>query len=127
MTKAPQPRRRSRTHAPKPFGAASVLLVSPNASAPAPDTAASPSGAARRFPISAVEASFLWLAVVLCWIFAGPRGWGPAPLPVAYAVVGATLASLIVIGRRWPFAGYLMLCFAAGLIGMGRPWRGGRW
>jgi hypothetical protein len=57
--------------------------------------------------------------------------WSPAPGPGrqnnAPAAAPAMLASLIVIGRRWPFAGYLMLCFAAGLIGMSRPWRGGRW
>jgi hypothetical protein len=59
------------------------------------------------------------------YLFAGPRGWGPAPLPVALAVCGATIAALVVLGRRWPLFGYLVLCFFSGLIGMGR--RGRRW
>jgi hypothetical protein len=68
----------------------------------------------------------LWLVLVACWIFAGPRNTAAFPLPVAYAVVGATIASLVVLGRRFPTFGYLVLCFFAGLIDMRQPWRG-RW
>jgi hypothetical protein len=122
MTKR-APRRPRLTRAPKrplPSSVPLVASIAPSAAQPLPP---SPSGAGPRFPITGLEASFLWLVVVLAWIFAGPRGGGPFALWAACTVCGLTLASLITIGRRWPFAGYLMLCFVAGLFG-GR--RGGR-
>jgi hypothetical protein len=57
-------------------------------------------------------------------LFTGPRHTGAFPLPIALAVCATTLFALVTIGKRWPWAGFLMLAFLSGLLG-GR--RGRRW
>jgi hypothetical protein len=110
-----------------PLGAPGVSGRQNNAPAPAPDTPPALSGSPRRPWLSGVELSFLWLLVVGCWIFAGPRGTGAFPLPIAYTTVALTIAALVCLGRRWLTFGYLVACFVTGLLGMPRPWRGRRW
>jgi hypothetical protein len=105
-------------------GVASVPSVPFGAPAPAGPAASPPSGGGPRFRVTAVEFSLLWVVLIGFWLFTGPRNTGAFPLPIALAVCGATLFSLIVIGRRWPFVGMLMLSFVFGLFGgRGR----GRW
>jgi hypothetical protein len=64
------------------------------------------------------------MALIVCWIFAGPRGIDPFPVPVALTVMGTTIYALIVLGRRFPWFGFFLLAFISGLFSRrrGRRW-----
>ena len=71
--------------------------------------------------------SLLWMAIVAAYIFAGPRNYGPVPVAVAWLVVGTTVFSLIVLGKRFPMFGYFLIVMitarssAAVGVGDGNP------
>ena len=60
--------------------------------------------------------SLLWMAIVVAYLFAGPRGYGHAPLPLALLIVGTTIYSLVVLGRRFPMFGFFLICLISGLV-----------
>ena len=102
-----------RSGAPGPWTAPEVIPGPANACSRAAPASLAPSvPAPRRGWLSGVELSLLWMVLVVAWIFARPRNIPHFPTSVAFAVCGLTLASLIVIGRRWPLAGYLFLFFS---------------
>ena len=70
--------------------------------------------------------SLIWMAIVIAYLFGGPRGWGPAPTPIAFAIVGATVFSLATLGKRFPLFGLFLLMMISSLLrGGGRGRR--RW
>jgi hypothetical protein len=64
--------------------------------------------------------ALLWMTVVIAYLFGGPRNCGPAPTPIAFAVIGATLFSLIVLGKRFPWFGLFLLMLLSELMRGGR-------
>jgi hypothetical protein len=60
--------------------------------------------------------SFIWLALVACYVFHGPRGHGAFPTEVAFLITGVTIYSLVVLGKRFPTFGAIMAMFFAGLL-----------
>ena len=69
--------------------------------------------------------SFFWIAIVVAYLFNGPRSYGPVPTPIAFLAVGSTVFSLIVLGRRFPMFGSFLLMLISSLMSGGRGRR--RW
>ena len=65
------------------------------------------------------------MAVVVAYLFGGPRGHGPAPTPIAFLIVGATIFSLFTLGKRFPLFGLFLLALLSACMSGGRGRR--RW
>jgi hypothetical protein len=64
--------------------------------------------------------SLIWMALVVAFLFTGPRNTGPFPVSIAWMVVGATVFSLFTLGKRWPWFGLFLIMLIGGLISGGR-------
>jgi hypothetical protein len=64
--------------------------------------------------------SLFWVAIIVAYLFAGPRGFGPVPVPVSLAIISATVFSLIVLGKRFPWFGYFLVVLISSLLSGGR-------
>jgi hypothetical protein len=64
--------------------------------------------------------SFFWMAIVVAYLFAGPRNYGPVPTPIAFLTVGSTVFSLAVLGKRFPMFGLFLLIMITSLMRGGR-------
>jgi hypothetical protein len=60
--------------------------------------------------------SLLWMTLIVAYLFAGPRGYGPVPVELSYLLVGTTIFSLIVLGKRFPLFGYFTIIIFCGLF-----------
>jgi hypothetical protein len=69
--------------------------------------------------------SLFWMAIVVAYLFGGPRNYGPVPTPIAFMVVGSTVFSLFTLGKRFPLFGLFLLMVIASLFSGGRGRR--RW
>ena len=67
------------------------------------------------------------MAVVVAYLFGGPRNYGPVPTPVAFLTVGSTVFALIVLGRRFPLFGLFLLGILSSLLSGGRGGGHRRW
>jgi hypothetical protein len=65
------------------------------------------------------------MAVVIAYLFNGPRGFGPVPVQLSFLLVSATVFSLVVLGKRFPMFGLFLLIMISSAISGGR--RGQRW
>jgi hypothetical protein len=97
----------------------SVPLVAPNASSGARSPA--PSVPVDMQPLTkSVIFALLWMTLVGFYLFNGPRGFGPVPVEVSWLLVGTTIFSLVVLGRRFPLFGWFLLVILSGLMSGGR-------
>ena len=65
--------------------------------------------------------SLIWLAVIVAYLFGGPRNYGPVPVQISFLLVGATLISLIALGKRYPTFGlFMLMMITAAFRGGGR-------
>jgi hypothetical protein len=64
--------------------------------------------------------SLFWMAIVVAYLFNGPRGFGPVPVEISWLLVLATLFSLIVLGKRFPMFGLFLLMLITSLMSGGR-------
>jgi hypothetical protein len=62
----------------------------------------------------------LWMVLVGCYLFGGPRNYGPVPTPIAFLTVGATIFSLWTLGKRFPMFGLFLLMLISSLMSGGR-------
>jgi hypothetical protein len=67
----------------------------------------------------------IWMAVVIAYLFNGPRGYGAAPTPIAFLTVGSTVFALFTLGKRFRMFGLFLLMVISSLVSGGR--RGRRW
>ena len=66
--------------------------------------------------ISRVEFSILWLVGLVYYFVTAPRGMSPFPVAAGWVIIGTTIFSLVVLGRRFPLFGYFFVALVAGLI-----------
>jgi hypothetical protein len=69
--------------------------------------------------------SLIWMAVVVAYMFGGPRNYGPVPVQLAWLLVLMTLFSLLTLGKRFPMFGLFMLMVITSLMrggGRRRRW-----
>jgi hypothetical protein len=64
--------------------------------------------------------SLLWMAIIVAYLFNGPRGFGPVPVELAWLLVGTTVFALFVLGRRFPMFGLFLLIMITSLFSRGR-------
>jgi hypothetical protein len=64
--------------------------------------------------------SLFWMAIIVAYLFNGPRGFGPVPVEVSWLLVGTTIFSLVVLGRRFPMFGLFLLFVILNLMSGGR-------
>jgi hypothetical protein len=64
--------------------------------------------------------SLFWMAIFVAYLFAGPRGYGPVPIQLSFLLVGTTIFSLIVLGKRFPMFGLFLLMVITSLMRGGR-------
>jgi hypothetical protein len=65
------------------------------------------------------------MAVIVAYLFGGPRNYGPVPTPIAFLAVGSTVFALFTLGKRFPMCGLFLLMVISSLVSGGR--RGRRW
>jgi hypothetical protein len=70
--------------------------------------------------------SVIWMAVVVAYTFGGPRNYGPVPVELSYLLVGTTIFSFVVLGKRFPTFGYITTIIVCGLLSGLRGGRRGR-
>jgi MFS superfamily sulfate permease-like transporter len=58
----------------------------------------------------------IWMAIIVAYLFGGPRNYGPVPVELSFLLVGATIFSLVVLGRRFPMFGYCTIVIFVGLL-----------
>jgi hypothetical protein len=63
--------------------------------------------------------SVIWMAVVVAYLFGGPRPTSVST-PIAYMVVGSTIFSLFTLGKRFPLFGWFLFGLFNGMTGGGR-------
>jgi hypothetical protein len=51
----------------------------------------------------------LWMALIVAYLFTGPRNFGPVPVQLSWLIIGATIFSLIVLGKRFPLFGLFLI------------------
>jgi hypothetical protein len=119
MARRSQPRRRPAVARSTPAPVAAVPSV---AAAPLQSVSTAPA-----LGLSGVTWSWLYLGAF--WLVSYFHIPTPDKLaPVILILFGWSVIYLFYrLCVRWPLAGYLLWCFITGLLGMGRPWRGGRW
>ena len=118
-TKAPGKatrRRASRTTVPAPQQPVTVA-VEPSVG----DPIAAPRPASG---ITLVEFCLLWLVGLVYFFITAPAGMSPLPVAAGWVIIGTTLFSLIVLGKRFPMFGLFLLMLITGLMSGGRRRRG---
>ena len=63
--------------------------------------------------------SVLWMVLIGFYLFTGPRNF-TVSTEISFLLVGATIFSLLVLGRRFPLFGWFMLITLSGLMRGGR-------
>jgi hypothetical protein len=56
------------------------------------------------------------MAVVVAFLFTGPRGGEPFPVQVSFIILALTGFSLVVLGKRFPWFGLFMIMLIGGLL-----------
>ena len=56
-----------------------------------------------------VEFSLLWLVGLVYFFITAPAGMSPFPVAAGWVIIGTTLFSLIVLGKRFPMFGLFLL------------------
>ena len=59
--------------------------------------------------------SVLWMVLIGFYLFTGPRNF-TVSTEISFLLVGATIFSLIVLGRRFPMFGYCTIVIFVGLL-----------
>jgi hypothetical protein len=60
---------------------------------------------------------------IVAYLFGGPPNYGPVPVELAWLLVGTTIFSFVVLGKRFPTFGYCTIIIVCGLLS---GLRGGR-
>jgi hypothetical protein len=56
------------------------------------------------------------MALIVAYLFNGPRNYGPVPVELAWLLIGLTIFAFIVLGRRFPLFGYFTIIILCGLF-----------
>jgi hypothetical protein len=72
-----------------------------------------------------VEFSLLWLVGLVYYFVTSPAGMTPLPVAAGWIILGTTIVSLIVLGKRFPMFGLFLLMMISSLMSGGRGRR--RW
>ena len=67
-----------------------------------------------------VEFSILWLVGLVYYFVTSPAGMTPLPVAAGWIILGTTIVSLIVLGKRFPTFGLFLLMLITSLMSGGR-------
>ena len=67
-----------------------------------------------------VEFSILWLVGLVYYFVTSPAGMTPLPVAAGWIILGTTIVSLIVLGKRFPMFGLFLLMLITSLMRGGR-------
>jgi hypothetical protein len=71
-------------------------------------------------PMTRVEFSILWLVGLVYFFITAPAGMSPLPVAAGWIIIGTTIVSLIVLGKRFPMFGLFLLIMITSLMRGGR-------
>jgi hypothetical protein len=67
-----------------------------------------------------VEFALLWLVGFVYFFISPPAGMTPFPVAAGWIIIGTTIFSLIVLGKRFPMFGLFLLIMITSLMRGGR-------
>jgi hypothetical protein len=67
-----------------------------------------------------VEFASLWLVGLVYYFITSPAGMTPFPVAAGWIIIGTTIFSLIVLGKRFPMFGLFLVIMITSLMRGGR-------